>query len=240
MKLDIDSPVPLHVQLKDILRNEILEGDLKGKIPSERELMERFEVSRSTVRQAVSGLVREGVLKKIHGKGTFISSRPVEEWLGNICTYNEVIEQMGMRPSTRLLRQGRETAPQEIADTLGVTEFYAIERLRYANEVPIAIEKQYYPLELGLSLAEFDLNVAVLYDLLEFNLGKRLWEAEQVISCRIPTKEEMLNLNISDKTPVLVAERVIYDPEGHPVEFLRSSFRADKYAFRINLARRRV
>lgn len=239
MKLDAGSPVPLHVQLKDLLRNEILNGEFKKKIPSERELMDRFEVSRSTVRQAVTDLVNEGVLKKVHGKGTFVTSRPVEEWLGNICTYNEVIEGLDMKPSTRLLSQGRGTKPGEIGETLGVDEFYVIERLRYADNLPIAVERQYYPLETGLKLAEFNLDEAVLYDLLENSLGKKLWEAEQIISSRPPTPEEAKYLGIAENSPVLVAERVIYDPEGSPVEFLRGIFRADMYAFRINLARRR-
>lgn len=236
--LDSKSSIPLHVQLKDLLRNEILQGDIKQKVPSERELMDRFSISRSTVRQAISELVREGVLEKIHGKGTFISHRPVEEWLGNLSTYNEIIEQMGMKPSTRLLHQGRDTFPREIAGTLGADEFYVIERLRYADDVPIAIEKQYYPMAIGLELAKFDLNTAVLYDLLELSLGIKLWEAEQIISSTNPTGEEAGLLEIPRDTCVMVFERITSDPEGNPVEYLRGVFRADMYAFRIKLARR--
>ncbi len=238
-EIDLKSPIPLHVQLKELLKQEILNGDIRQRVPSERELMDRFSVSRSTVRQAISELVREGVLEKIHGKGTFISHRPVEEWLGNISTYNEIVEKMGMKPSTRLLYQGREKNPREISDTLGVDEFYVIERLRYADEIPIAIERQYYPLEIGLKLAEFDLNTAVLYDILELSLGITLWEAEQIISSALPTREEALHLDIPESACVMVAERIIHDPEGTPVEYLRGVFRADMYAFRINLARRR-
>ena len=240
MELDVNSPLPLHVQLKDLLRGEILQGELKERIPSERELMDRFDVSRSTIRQAVSALVREGVLEKIHGKGTFISHRPVEEWLGNLSTYNEIIEEMGMKPSTRLLHHGVETMPREIAHTLGVDHhFYVIERLRYADNVPIAIEKQYYPIQIGLKLAEFDLNTAVLYDLLELSMGIKLWEAEQMISSAQPTGEECKLLEIPENTSVLVFERITEDPEGTPMEFLRGVFRADMYSFRIKLARRK-
>lgn len=239
MELNIDSPLPLHVQLKDLLRSEVLQGDFKDRIPSERELMDRFGVSRSTVRQAVSSLVREGFLEKIHGKGTFISHRPVEEWLGNLSTYNEIIEEMGMKPSTRLLNHGRETSPREIANTLGVEDFYVIERLRYADNMPIAIERQYYPVEIGLKLAEFNLSEAVLYDLLELSLGVKLWDAEQIISSTQPTKEECGLLEIPESTSVMVFERITCDPEGSPIEFLRGVFRADMYSFRIKLARRR-
>lgn len=238
MELDNSNPIPLHVQLKNLLKSEILQGDFCEKIPSERELIIRFEVSRATVRKAISELVRDGVLEKKHGKGTFISHRPVEEWLGNLSTYNEIIDNMGMKPSTRLLYQGVEDS-SGIVSMLGEDKLYVIERLRFADNVPIAVEKQYYPLEIGLELAKFDLNHAVLYDLLELSLGIKLWEAEQIISSALPTKHEAVNLDISENNGVLVTERITYDPEGNAVEYLRGVFREDMYAFRINLARRR-
>ncbi|MGB9903263.1 MAG: GntR family transcriptional regulator [Desulfotomaculales bacterium] len=238
MGLDPKNPIPLHVQLKEALKSEILHGDFKEKIPSERELMEKYAVSRSTVRQAISSLVQEGFLEKKHGRGTFVTHRPVEEWLGYISTYNEIIENMGMKPSTRLLSHGRGKEPGEIAGILGVDEFYAIERLRFADNIPIAVEKQYYPLEIGLRLAEFDLNTAVLYEILEVSLGLKLWEAEQMISCAPATKEEAACLEIPEQSCVLTMERVIYDPEGNPLEFLKGVFRSDMYAFRIKLARK--
>ena len=240
MKLDYDSFIPLHGQLKEALKNDILNGGYTEKIPSERELMEIFSVSRSTVRQAVNELVKEGVLEKKHGRGTFVSHRTVEEWLGNLSTFNAVIEGMGMKPRIKLLYQGVESSPAEVARTLGLKEFYVIERLRYADDIPIALEKQYYPLEIGLKLAEFDLNNAAIYDLLEKSIGVNLWEAEQIITSTTPTHEESELLGVPALTGVLLTERYITDPEGNPVEYERSLYRADMYAFRIKLTRKRV
>jgi len=238
VELDFKSPIPLHVQLKNKLINEILNGDFEEKIPSERELMDRFLVSRSTVREAISALVLEGVLEKKHGKGTFISHKPVEEWLGSITTYNEIVKDMGMKPDTKLLYHGILSSPTEVANTLGVKKFYAIERLRYANDIPIALEKQYYPLDIGLKLKEFNLNDAVLYDLLELSLGIKLWKADQIITSIHPTKEEAQQLGIQESTSVLLVERLTYDPVDNLVEYLKGIFRADMYAFRIRLTRR--
>ena len=239
MEFDNKDSIPLNVQLKNLLRAEILQGEYKEKIPSERELMERFKVSRSTVRIAISRLVREGILEKRHGKGTFVYHRPIEEWLGNISTYNEIIENMGMKPSTKLLYQGIDNSNSKILDALGVNESYVIERLRFADSVPVALEKQYYPLHIGLELAKFNLDEAVLYDLLESALGIKLWEAEQIISSATPTRDEARNLGVSQKGFVLVAERVTQDPDGKPIEYLKAVFRPDIYCFRINLARKR-
>ncbi|MEW6663246.1 MAG: GntR family transcriptional regulator [Bacillota bacterium] len=236
MVLDIHSPIPLHVQLKEIMRKEIGQGNYTSKIPSERELMDRFSVSRTTVREAVSALVRDGFLEKIHGKGTFITTHKVNEWLGNIKSFTETVKSMGMEPGIRLLFQGIKSSP-EIAEILGVKEYYAIERLRYADDEPVAIERTYYPLETGLKLAEYDLNKATLYTLLE-SIGIILHEAEQKITGAMPTEEDARLLGISPSTSVLAAERLTSNPYGQIVEYYYSIFRTDKYAFCIKMSRK--
>lgn len=233
--LDVRNPIPLHVQLKEILRKEIEKGHYTEKIPSERELMDQFSVSRTTVREAVSALVREGVLEKIHGKGTFITNHQVNEWLGNIRGFSETIESMGMKPGIQLLSHGINSNP-EIGNMLGVKEYYFIERLRFANDEPIAIERTYYPVEVGLKLAEHDLNKVALYSLLESS-GIILYEAEQKITVAMPSEEDAKLLGISPGTSVLAAERLTSDPRGNTVEYYYSTFRADKYAFCIKLSR---
>ncbi|MFZ7101270.1 MAG: GntR family transcriptional regulator [Peptococcaceae bacterium] len=236
--LDIKSPIPLHEQLKVILKEEILNGFYTDKIPSERELMERFSVSRSTVRQAVLALVNEGVLEKIHGRGTFISFRPVEEWLGNLTSFNDIVKEMGMKPGIKLVKHGITNTPEDAATTLGLNEFYLIERMRYADDIPIAIEKQYYPIKIGETLAEHDLNDAALYDILEKSLGINLWKAQEIITCTMPSPDEAAALNLADPICVLTTERFISDSNDNPIEYEKNVFRADMYAFRINLTRR--
>lgn len=237
MDLDPKNPLPLHEQLKTILRDEILKGIYSEKIPSERELMDRFSVSRSTVRQAVLALVNEGVLEKVHGRGTFISLRPVEQWLGNITSFNEIIKEMGMKPSIKLLEQGITSSPKDAATTLGLTEFYYVKRLRFADDIPIAIEEQFYPLEIGHQLAKYDLNNAAIYDILEKSLGINLWEAQEIITCRVASKNDIELLQLTDTTCVLSTERFLTDVHGNPVEYEKSVFRSDMYAFRINSKR---
>ncbi|MEG6513355.1 GntR family transcriptional regulator [Desulforamulus ruminis] len=238
MCIDYNSPIPLYVQLKEVLKDKILKGDYKEKIPSERDFMEQFSVSRSTVRKAINALVLDGVLERIHGRGTFVSLRPVEEWLGNLSTFNDLVCNMGMKPSIKLLYQGVESATENSVP-LGLTEVYVIKRLRFADDVPLAVERQYYPLKIGLKLAQFDLNNAAIYDLLESSLGINLSEAEEVITGRMSTKEEAKLLGSDQLISVLQTERIIFDTDGNPVEYERSVYRSDMYSFRIKLARKR-
>ncbi|MDO7785701.1 GntR family transcriptional regulator [Desulforamulus aquiferis] len=236
MALDFQSPLPLHVQLKEVLRKDIEKGSYTEKIPSERELMDMFSVSRSTVREAVSSLVREGVLEKIHGKGTFVTTHKVNEWLGNIKSFTETVENMGMKPGIQLINHGTQNN-SVIAETLGVEDYYAIERLRFADGEPIAIERTYYPMEIGQKLAEHDLNEVTLYSLLE-SIGVSLNEAEQKITAAVASEEDHKLLGIPASASILLVERLTTDPQGNIVEYNHSTYRADKYAFCIKMSRK--
>src|SRR5690625_7534922 len=84
MQLDPRSYVSLHLQLKNDSERKIIDGDYVDQIPSERELMKGYDTSRSTVRKAIGILVREGILEKRHGKGTYVSLKPIHNWLGHL------------------------------------------------------------------------------------------------------------------------------------------------------------
>lgn len=234
--MEFSKYVPLHVQIKMTLEEEILRGIYDDRIPGELELMERFSVSRSTVRQAIKELVDKGILKKMQGKGTFISFKPVEEWLGSFSTYSQIVRNMGMKPYIKLLSIETTSTPREVADRLEEEEFYNIKRIRYADDNPISIENNYYTLEIGKKLAKYNLNNVGTYNLLE-DIGINLWSAKQIITCRMPMEEECKLLDISVDVPVLFIERINFDKEGNTVEYEQSVFRSDKYAFVVKFAR---
>ena len=238
--VDKQSLLPLHLQIRNILKVEIQNGDYADKIPPEFELMERFEVSRSTVRQAIANLVDDGVLEKKQGIGTFIASRPIEEWLGNLSSFIDIVSGMGLIPSIKVLNQGLAEQPKEVAETLGVDQFFFIHRLRLADDIPLVVEKQYYPVKLGLELAKHDLNNASTYDILESKLGQVLWDARQLITCTAPTLEEKSLLKLdSGVCCAILSERFVNNQNGELIEYERSIYRADMYAFNIKLTRKR-
>ncbi|SMB93735.1 GntR family transcriptional regulator [Desulfonispora thiosulfatigenes DSM 11270] len=228
--------LPLHIQIKIKLEEEILNEVYDEKIPGELDLMERFSVSRSTIRQAIAALVEEGILEKRHGKGTFISLKPVEEWLGSFSTYENIIDDMGMKPYIKFLSMEMTSTPQNVAKTLEEEVFYKVKRIRYADENPVSIEENYYPLELGKKLAKFNWDNVASYSLLD-SLGVKLWDAKQIITCRMPVKEECKLLNIDETIPVLFIERLNFDREGNIVEYEHSVYRSDHYAFIVKLGR---
>jgi len=237
MCLQFNSPESLHTQLKQKLKKKIYKGVYQKKIPSERELMEEYNVSRTTVRFAVSSLVSEGVLTKSHGRGTFISTTPVQDWLGTFQSFTETIKKTGKTPGSQLLFKGVIHDFTKVESRLGIKKIYLIERLRFADQIPIAIEKHYFPENIGKKLEKYDLDTAVIYDLLEKELGLSLWRAKQSITSSIVMENDAKNLNISNRSSVLMSERIIFDSKGHPIEFLNSIFRPDMFSYNVEMKR---
>lgn len=225
--------IPLHIQISLVLEEKIKEGSYTEKIPSERELMDQFSVSRTTIREAVLRLVNSGVLKKVHGKGTFIKEKaPINEWLSTLNSFTERVKKEGMEPGSKLLSSGMITEEDSLIDIFE-SDMYTIERLRYVDQKPVAIERHFYPVDLGLSLAEFDLDHATIFELLENELGIRLVEAEQSITTEIVDDRIAQLLDVPPNTSVLSVERIIYDESEKPVEYYKGLYRSDMYVFRI-------
>lgn len=238
--LDKDNAIPLYLQVCSFLRNEILKGTYVDKLPSEHELMDFFQVSRATIRRAIRKLIEEGVLETRQGLGTFVSIKSIEEWLGHLSTYFDIVNEMGMKPNIKLLHKGIIKASQDVLSIFGTAEIYETIRLRLANDMPVVLEKQYYTLEIGQKLSKYDLNNISTYDILENELGITLWEAKQTISAVIPTAEERRLLKLVDNMPccALLSTRLVVDVQKKPREYEKSVYRADMYQFCINLTRR--
>ncbi|MYL47150.1 UTRA domain-containing protein [Virgibacillus halodenitrificans] len=238
MPLDYNNSIPLYLQLKEELEHNIKEGKYGAKIPSEREIMDEFYVSRSTVRQAVAELVSNGLLVKKPGRGTFIALKPIDNWLGNLSSTTETIEKMGMHSGAKLLHTEIIDLPQYLQNETGLNQAFHFKRLRYANHTPMGIENHYYPIPLGKKISTFNLNKATMYDLLERELGIHTFEAEQVIRAGKPSKEDAALLDISLNSSILITDRKLVDINGQFVEFEHALYRSDMYSFKIKLSRK--
>lgn len=238
MTLNKDSHTPLHIQLKEEIERKIIDGDLVDQIPSEREFMKTYNVSRSTVREAINALVREGVLVKKHGKGTFVSLKPIQNWLGHLSSTTEMIRRLGKEPSSKVIDFYKVTPPAYVQNITGFEEAYYLKRLRLANDTPLGIEQHYYPLTIGEPLAEYDLNKVTLYDVIEQELGIQFAEANQRIMCGSLSEQDASYLKIDKNTSVLKAERMIKDESDTIIEYEEAYYRSDLYAFEINLSRK--
>lgn len=235
---DTDSPIPFHFQIRDVLKEEIAEGAYQEKVPSERELMERFSVSRTTIREAINHLVNDEIVEKVHGKGTFIKrNKQVHEWLHAIHSLTDTVKQMGMKPGSSLLFSGLVTPPDSVAGYMNQKELHLIKRLRTADGEPIAIESHYYEPKLGALLDSYDLNLITIYDVLENDLHVTLHEAEQAITCKPLHVEDAAKLGLDVGVNALMVDRLIKDSSGQPIEYYTSVVKPGMYVFRLKMTK---
>lgn len=238
MGLNKDSHTPLHIQLKNEIEQQIINNVYEDQIPSEREFMEKYDVSRSTVREAINALVREGVLIKKHGKGTYISIKPLHSWLGHLSSTTEVIRGLGMEPGARLLEFHKMVSPEYVREITGFEEAFFLKRIRLANDIPIGLEQQYYPIYIGEQLADYNLDEITLYDVIQRDLGIPFSEANQKISSGTISDKDLAHLEIDRSVSVLKAERIIRGQDDTIIEYEEAFYRSDMYSFELNLSRK--
>ena len=235
-------PVPLYFQLKTWLLEMIENDELKPGdcIPSERELSEKHNISRMTVRQAVSELVHEGLLVRKQGKGTFVAEPKIEQGLLELTSFTEDMRQRGLSPSTRPLGVHAEPASKRVARALDLgidTRVVVVERLRLADGVPMALERSHLAYEVGVPLLDEDLSGS-LYDVIENKFGIQLARARQTLEPVSATANEAEILEVEEGAPLLALERTSFSSLGRPIEFVRSLYRGDRYKFVVELQRR--
>lgn len=228
------SKMPLHEQLYEILRSSIQRGDWEvgEMIPTEPELIEQYEVSRITVRQALNRLVNEGLIYRQQGRGTFVAEPTLEQGLTRIISFTEDMLQRGLAPGTRVLFEGLVPAPEDIAEQLQVRageELARLERLRLANQKPMSIEESYLVHRYCPAVLEYDYSETPLREILHRQYDLRIVRARQTIRAVIATPEQAELLGIDGPASLLFVERVSYSQHNIPVEFLRIHYRGDRY-----------
>ncbi len=239
--LDPQRPVPLHYQLRQILKYQALNGSLaddSGRVPTEAELSKRFKVSRITVRRALRELENQGLLLRERGRGTFLKSNDVENWSGQLLGFTEAIQAAGFEPGSKILRRGFVENPQGKVQKVFLGErVWELKRLRLADRQPIAIEHAFFPKNVGMELEKHDLNAISLYRFMETDMNLILHEGKQTISAVNATREEADILEVAEGRSLLYMERVTYSLEGGPVEFLIAVYRPDYFQYSIRLKR---
>jgi len=219
---------------------KLIQQNLDGRrLPTERELSERFDVARETLRRCLRELEDEGLLARKQGVGTFVSAQPVVKE-ARLMSFSEEMAQRGLTPSSRLLSTSTSLAGAKLAQRLKVVPGSAViemRRLRMANREPMALETVYLA---HSRLPGFDpaaLASGSLYELLDKQYGLQIRYASQQIQATVLTEEEAELLGVPPFSPSLVIERTSTSNKGEVIEYAKSLYRADRYRFEINVVR---
>ena len=233
-----DSHIAMYRQLAKQLRAAILRGDYKtdGKIPTEPQLIRRFGVSRITARQAVDALVREGLVVRQQGKGTFVAGPRVHHDLLDLRGIYDSLVAQGLDPQTRLLHIRRATPPARVAARLGrpLRKLLHWRRLYVLRGKPFAVSVVY--LDTGRSrISKDQVERHPTYTIIEKLLDERIGRAD--VSIRYAPADPGLSrmLQLSKGAPLMVLERVSYNVDGVPLEHSLYYARAEAYEFALTV-----
>jgi GntR family transcriptional regulator len=200
-------------------------------------------VSKTTVRQALNGLVMEGLLRREQGKGTYVVGLRIEQGPTELTSFSEEMQRRGLRPASRVLKLAEISATQKIAKELELDEgepVFMIKRLRLADDDPMGIQTAYLPASLFPGLLEEDLTGS-LYRILEEKYGLIPAFATEVYYATLLDGHEARLLKAPSSSPVgLVVERRVLSQDGQPIEFVSSIMRGDRYKISVRLVRQGI
>ncbi len=234
--------MPLYSQIRQDLLERINKGELKPGdfIPSEKEIASRLSVSRMTARQALKSLCSLGVAYSVRGKGTFVSGMKFAKNIRKVQSFTDEMKSLGHQPSSRVLKVEDVPAPSEVASnlSLGTGELvFHLRRLRLADSVPMGIEDAYMPLGPYPELLASYEPQSSLYDFLWERYGLRIILADETIEASLSSHEESRLLRIPKRSPVFLFTRISYIRAHQAVEYVKSTYRADRYKI-VNQLRR--
>ncbi|MCE4026224.1 GntR family transcriptional regulator [Microbacterium sp. Au-Mic1] len=237
-----DRPQPLWRQAVDAIIRDITElGLAEGmRLPTERDLCLRFDISRVTLRRALQQLVDDGVLTAHQGRGWFIAPAVgPKDWPNSLESFTETAHRMGLTASSRVLGAEIGQATLDEAEALGVapgTRVFRVVRVRMLDRVPIAIDRALLPVSVAPDLLDVDWALESLYGVLE-QRDVTMHRADSIIEARSASDETAAALDIAPGSPVLAMQQVVTDRDDRPVLLSAIEYVGDRYRLRTTFTR---
>jgi GntR family transcriptional regulator len=243
MKIDPRSSIPLYAQVESVLATGIADGTFPpgSRLPSEESLIERFAVSRTTIRKTVQNLARLGLIEVRHGTGTFVASPKITQELTELSGFVEDMRAIGRHPTARLVDKQIVPATESVGRRLGLTTgtlVVRIQRVRLADDTPLSFDETYLPREIGEKIIENDLETEPIFSLLEQKYNISLVEAEYRLEAVVAEALVAAALGIEVGSPIFLIERTSYASRQQPIDYEKLYYRGDQICFVTKLARR--
>lgn len=229
-----NSSVPMYRQISELLEKRISSGEFEQgqKLPPEVELMKEYGVSRITVRAAIEELVKEGIIERTQGKGSFISVPKSLYKLSDTMGFTRTCLLAGRKPVTKVFARDLVEPNKKEKEFFGMTsddKLVCIKRLRFADDDPLAVETNHYPMSMAYLLNEnLDCSLMeVLKNKYDIVIGSSLRTLEIAYS----TPEESKLLNIKSRTPLLLFEDWHRDSENRPLFTSKQVYCSERLKF---------
>jgi len=241
-KVNRDKPQKLYVQLLDILKKRIEDGEwpVGFQIPIEEDLCKIYEVSKATVRLAVSDLVRQGYLKRQQGKGTFVCKRVIPEALTMLTSFEELMIEAKVSFSTEVLAQTIIMPVDDLDIKLNIPEdsrIIYIKRLRTVGGEPVLLQESYIPYHVCPLLLEDDVAKNSLIKLFEKKYGITITKVQDYIEIVYLKEQESKLLGLSENSIALLLSQHFYSGKT-PIMFSRSINHPERFRFFVEFERK--
>lgn len=238
-KIDKESRIPLYYQLMEIIIEMIEVENLKedDKLPSERELCEKYDISRATVRKAIEELEKEGYIYKKHGKGTFISPRKFAQNLLRFYSFTEEMKKTGKEPTSKVLDFKVIESDDKLAKKMNLKiskKVYKFTRLRLADGEPMMLETSFVPCDRFPNLTKKELQENAMYDIFIKKYNATLTKAEEIFQPVLTRDFEADLLEYVKDYPSMMIERITYERDKI-IEYTKGIARGDRFKYHIML-----
>lgn len=234
MELDSNSSTPLYMQLEDILLQQIKTNMLKigNRLPTEEELSSQYKVSRVTVRKALSSLSEKCYIERRPGKGSFISEPKIQRSISSVISFTEMCQMQGVKASAKTLHLDFVKPTEEEQGKLKIgpqDKILLLERLRYANDVPVSIEISKFPKEYFFLFDE-DLTDNSLYAILKRH-NINLTNSIKVLEIIPANYREYTILQIPRNHPLLSISSEVSEMDGSHLHLSKQLCVADRFKY---------
>lgn len=232
------SSLPLYAQVAMLLREEIRTTRQPGdSLPTEPELMDRFGVSRITIRRALDELVAEGLVVRQQGRGTFVRERQITQDLSQLASWTNAMRSQGYDPQTVSTEiDVLEASPdlKAMLDLGAYERLLRIQRVRYANGEPICVMTNYIAERLIPDLKRSGLTDDSLFVTLASH-GYYPVRAEDTVEARPATEAEAAALHLDVGAPLLQVTRRSFDRKGRPLDVAIVANRSDRFRYTVRV-----
>jgi GntR family transcriptional regulator len=235
--LDPHHPQPLYQQLSESLRAQLLDANWPAgaAIPSERELMRLTGLSRMTVRQAIESLSREGLLTRIHGRGTFVVPDRLDQDLAGVYSFSERMRSEGWEVTTMVIEAVEAKATAEEAAQLGLVEgspVYRLTRVRCIDDEPLVVNKVVLPAHLVPGLLAYDLTASLYATLQQVYECPPLRSIDTLEAIGAPRDIADI-LGLRPGAPITLVRRVASTHNEVPIEMTEEYARSDRMRYQL-------
>jgi GntR family transcriptional regulator len=233
-----DLKIPMYVTIAHSIIDRIQKRELSpgSKVPSENEIIRDYRVSNTTARKVLQEIEKGGWAVKVRGKGTFVSDFVVKRAASTVLSFTKNMRDQGLVPSTHLIK--KELLERDVPMSVSGKEYYIkkpvckIQRLRYANDVPMMFKTRYISLQYCPQIMEFDLERS-LYDIYQNECDLFIMKIEQDISAVFLDEASNAHFKIRKEAAAIKIEGVTFCGKDMILEGEESIYRGDKYKFSV-------